>query len=124
MIRRPPRSTLFPYTTLFRSTSTGFDRVEFYFSANAGEPLRPLAKVASGGEASRMMLVLKTSASPARFPRTIVFDEVDAGIGGPVLDGGVLKMQEFWRTHPGRLVFYQAAKPRIPHSHVRARKNE
>ena len=41
---------------------TGFDRVEFYFSANAGEPLRPLAKVASGGEASRMMLVLKTSA--------------------------------------------------------------
>src|SRR3712207_6969862 len=69
MIRRPPRSTLFPYTTLFRSTSTGFDRVEFYFSANAGEPLRPLAKVASGGEASRLMLVLKTSSSPARFPR-------------------------------------------------------
>src|SRR5215204_2671080 len=55
-------------------TAAGFDRVEFYFSANAGEPLRPLAKVASGGEASRMMLVLKTSASPARFPRTIVFD--------------------------------------------------
>src|SRR5947209_6659511 len=63
---------------------TGFDRVEFYFSANAGEPLRPLAKVASGGEASRMMLVLKTSASPARFPRTVVFGGVDAGIGGRV----------------------------------------
>src|SRR5919202_4814728 len=74
-------------------TPAGFDRVEFYFSANAGEPLRPLAKVASGGEASRLMLVLKTSASPARFPRTIVFDEVDAGIGGRVSGALGLKLK-------------------------------
>src|SRR5207248_6872470 len=59
----------------------GTDRIEFYFSANPGEPVRPLARVASGGEASRLMLVLKTIANPSKFPRTIVFDEIDAGIG-------------------------------------------
>ena len=52
----------------------GIDHVEFYFSANAGEDLKPLARVASGGEASRLMLVLKTVANATEFPRTIVFD--------------------------------------------------
>src|SRR5205807_6132470 len=66
--------------------ASGFDRVEFYFSANAGEPLRPLAKVASGGEASRLMLVLKTSARTNDAGKTAVFDEIDIGIGGRVAE--------------------------------------
>jgi DNA repair protein RecN (Recombination protein N) len=64
----------------------GMDRVEFYFSANPGESVRPLAKVASGGEASRLMLVLKTVARPHEQGKTAVFDEVDVGIGGRVAE--------------------------------------
>jgi len=64
----------------------GLDRVEFLFSANPGETVRPLAKVASGGEASRLMLVLKTVARPHERGKTAVFDEVDVGIGGRVAE--------------------------------------
>lgn len=59
----------------------GVDRVEFYVSLNPGEPLRPLAKVASGGETARLMLALKTILGAADAVPTLVFDEVDAGIG-------------------------------------------
>lgn len=61
---------------------TGWDRVEFLFSANAGEALQPLSRVASGGETSRTMLALKTVLTSADPVETLVFDEVDAGIGG------------------------------------------
>lgn len=64
--------------------SRGMDRVEFHFSANKGEVPRKLADVASGGEASRLMLALKTISQPADFPRTVVFDEIDSGIGGSI----------------------------------------
>jgi DNA repair protein RecN (Recombination protein N) len=64
----------------------GVDRIEFVFSANPGEAVRPLAKVASGGEASRLMLVLKTVARPHERGKTAVFDEVDVGIGGRVAE--------------------------------------
>jgi DNA repair protein RecN (Recombination protein N) len=105
-------------------TAAGFDRVEFYFSANAGEPLRPLAKVASGGEASRMMLVLKTSASPARFPRTIVFDEVDAGIGGRVSEAVGLKLKALSRTNQVLCVTHQAQIARFADNHLLVDKHE
>ncbi len=65
---------------------TGLDEVEFLVSPNIGEDLRSLAKVASGGELSRFMLALKTITAPTDFPRTMVFDEVDAGIGGRVAE--------------------------------------
>ncbi len=61
---------------------SGVDRVEFFFSANAGEELRPLARTASGGELSRVMLALKTLGSTDDARKTLVFDEVDAGVGG------------------------------------------
>jgi DNA repair protein RecN (Recombination protein N) len=67
-------------------TETGFDRVELYLSANVGEDLRPLARIASGGELSRIMLALKTLASTDAPGKTLIFDEVDAGIGGRVAD--------------------------------------
>lgn len=67
-------------------TEAGFDRVEFYFSANPGESPRPLARVASGGEASRVMLVLKTTIDERGPVKTSVFDEVDVGIGGRVAE--------------------------------------
>lgn len=64
--------------------SHGVDRVEFVFSANPGEPARALERVASGGELSRVMLALKTVLADLDGIPTLVFDEVDAGIGGHV----------------------------------------
>lgn len=60
----------------------GSDRVEFRFSANPGEPERPLARIASGGERSRVLLALVVALAGGRDARTFVFDEIDAGIGG------------------------------------------
>ncbi len=65
-------------------TATGIDRVEFLFSANLGEPPQPLARIASGGELSRVMLALKTVLAREDRVPVLVFDEVDAGIGGAV----------------------------------------
>jgi DNA repair protein RecN (Recombination protein N) len=62
----------------------GLDAVSFLVSANPGEPLRPLAKVASGGETSRLMLALKTVLGRADETPTLIFDEIDQGIGGRV----------------------------------------
>lgn len=64
------------------ATPEGADRVEFLLSTNQGEPLRPLAKVASGGEVSRVMLAIKTAMALKQELPTMVFDEIDVGIGG------------------------------------------
>jgi len=61
---------------------SGVDRVEFLVSLNPGEPLRPLARVASGGETSRLMLALKSVLGDADAVPTLVFDEIEAGLGG------------------------------------------
>ncbi|MBW2003509.1 MAG: DNA repair protein RecN [Deltaproteobacteria bacterium] len=63
-------------------TADGIDTVEFMISPNVGEDLRPLAKIASGGELSRIMLALKTILARSGLIETLVFDEIDAGIGG------------------------------------------
>ena len=63
-------------------SADGFDKVEFLMSANVGEPLKPLAKVISGGEMSRFMLAVKNITALAEKIPTMVFDEIDAGISG------------------------------------------
>ena len=65
---------------------SGFDRVEFLISANPGEPPKPMAKVASGGETARLMLALKTALAQVDETPTLIFDEIDQGIGGRVGD--------------------------------------
>lgn len=65
-------------------TRTGMDAVEFMLSANEGEPLKPLSKVASGGETSRIMLAMKNALAGADQIQTLVFDEIDTGISGSV----------------------------------------
>lgn len=67
---------------LIRFNRTGIDDIEFYISLNKGEAERPLKKVASGGEISRIMLALKSALSSADNISTMVFDEIDTGIGG------------------------------------------
>lgn len=63
-------------------TNNGLDKVEFLISANAGEPLKPLAKIASGGEMSRIMLAIKTILAEVDKIPTMIFDEIDMGISG------------------------------------------
>lgn len=65
---------------------TGFDQAEFFISTNPGEPLKPMAKVASGGETARLMLALKTALAQVDKTPTLIFDEIDQGIGGRVGD--------------------------------------
>ncbi|MEO8649937.1 MAG: DNA repair protein RecN [Acidobacteriota bacterium] len=85
-IDRPDDDELKDQTFKTGFSSKGIDRVEFYFSANPGESPKALAKVASGGEASRLMLVLKTTAGGNSHKTSAVFDEIDAGIGGRVAE--------------------------------------
>jgi DNA repair protein RecN (Recombination protein N) len=70
------------FTVLSQPGPDGLERIEFMVSLNPGEPLMPLARVASGGELSRLMLALKRLAPDADNVPTVIFDEVDAGIGG------------------------------------------
>lgn len=79
--------------------ATGWDRIEFFFSANPGEPARPLAKVASGGELSRLMLALKCLLARRDMVETVIFDEVDAGIGGEAAEAVARKIQELAVHH-------------------------
>jgi len=72
----------------------GADAVEFIFSANAGEPMRPLAKIASGGEISRVMLAMKTALAGRAGVPTLIFDEVDAGLGGRAAATMARKLEE------------------------------
>ena len=65
---------------------TGVDNVAFFFSANPGEDLRPMAKIASGGELSRIVLALKELLARKNTLETLIFDEVDSGIGGSTAD--------------------------------------
>jgi len=69
-------------TTQGEPTAKGTDRVEFLIATNPGEPLRPLAKVASGGEISRVMLAVKAALARQEALPTMVFDEIDIGVGG------------------------------------------
>ncbi len=70
------------FTALDAIGAEGAESVEFVFAANAGEPARPLARVASGGELSRVLLALVVVLASARERNALIFDEIDAGIGG------------------------------------------
>jgi len=101
----------------------GLDEAEFYLSPNLGEDVKPLARIASGGELSRIMLALKTLASTDAPGKTLIFDEVDAGIGGAVADvvGARLRLlgdrfQVLCITHLPQIAAYGATHYRIEKS--------
>jgi DNA repair protein RecN (Recombination protein N) len=77
----------------------GADRAEFLLSANAGEPLKPLSRVASGGELSRVMLALKSALAGADRVPVIIFDEIDTGVGGAVAAAIGKRLKELGRVH-------------------------
>lgn len=101
-------------------TDRGVDRAEFYFSANPGEDVRPLGRIASGGELSRVMLALRTVISADAPGRTLVFDEVDAGVGGEAaervgakLRGLAERYQVLCITHLPQIAAYGASHHRV-----------
>jgi len=101
---------------------SGAEAIEFYFSANPGEELRPLGAVASGGELSRLMLILKTIIAPTLFPRTLIFDEIDTGIGGKVADAVGLRLKRLAATNQVLCVTHQSLIARYADAHFQVSK--
>jgi DNA repair protein RecN (Recombination protein N) len=79
--------------------ATGWEQPEFLFSANPGEPVKPLVKIASGGELSRLLLGLKCILARKDKVDTVIFDEVDAGIGGQAAEDIAVKIKELAGHH-------------------------
>jgi DNA repair protein RecN (Recombination protein N) len=109
-------------------TDRGLEQAEFYISPNPGEDLKPLARIASGGELSRIMLAVKTLASIDAPGKTLIFDEVDAGIGGGVADVVGVRLQKLSQrfqvlciTHLPQIAAYGGTHLRISKS-VRQRR--
>jgi DNA repair protein RecN (Recombination protein N) len=102
------------------ASSTGIDEVEFIFSANKGEDLKPLVKVASGGELSRIMLAIKSVLRGADDIPVLVFDEVDAGIGGKTAQNVAQKLKETSKDHQVLLITHlpQIASVADMHAHI------
>ena len=80
-------------------TSRGAERIEFVASLNPGFEPRPLARIASGGEMSRVMLALKASLASVDDVPTLVFDEIDSGVGGVIATAVAAKLAEVARNH-------------------------
>jgi DNA repair protein RecN (Recombination protein N) len=103
---------------------TGTDRVEFLIAPNAGEALKPLGRVASGGEMARLMLALKSILSEADATPTLIFDEVDVGVGGR---SGQLVGEKLWGLAAGHQVLVITHLPQIAafaDAHFQIRKDE
>ncbi|HNZ18637.1 MAG TPA: DNA repair protein RecN [Candidatus Hydrogenedentes bacterium] len=100
--------------------ATGIDRVEFLLAANPGEPLKPLRHVASGGEISRVMLALKSVFAKADTIPTLIFDEIDAGVGGAVANKVAAKLAELAGSHQTICISHlpQIAAAAQTHFHV------
>jgi len=103
--------------------ATGVDRIEFLIAPNPGEDPKPLASTASGGEASRLMLALKTALSEADPVPTLIFDEIDAGIGGRT--GRIVgrKLWDLSREHQVFCVTHLAQMASYGETHLRVEKD-
>jgi DNA repair protein RecN (Recombination protein N) len=102
---------------------SGNEDVEFLFSANPGEELRPMNGVASGGELSRLMLALKTITAPSLFPKTLIFDEIDVGIGGRVADAVGMRLRRLAKTNQVLCVTHQLQIARYADAHFLVNKD-
>jgi DNA repair protein RecN (Recombination protein N) len=96
--------------TYLRFDTTGFDQVEFLIAPNPGEGLKPMVKIASGGETSRLMLALKNVLAKADDIPTLIFDEIDQGIGGRV---GTTVGEKLWQVARNHQVFCVTHLPQL-----------
>ena len=104
--------------------SKGMDRVSFFFSANPGQALQPLSQVASGGELSRVLLAIKVVMGGMAESETLIFDEIDSGLGGEVAEKVGMKLRAI--SHKTQVIaithFPQIAS--LAHSHVLVQKRQ
>ena len=101
----------------------GFDDIEFMISPNAGEPLRPLAKIASGGKLSRVMLALKTVLAEGDEADTLIFDEIDTGIGGEVAVNVASHMKKLSKKKQILCITHLAVIASHADNHIKIEKN-
>ena len=98
--------------------SRGIDKLEFLISTNPGEEPKPVGKIASGGELSRMMLAIKTVLSRADFVQTLIFDEIDTGISGSAADRVGKKLSQLSRDSQILCVTHQAQIAAFADNHL------
>ena len=103
---------------------TGCDEVEFLISANPGEPLLPMAKIASGGELARIMLSLKNEINQCDGIDTVVFDEIDTGISGKTSRKVGIKLKEIGQSSQVICVTHSAQIASLAHNHLFVSKTE
>ena len=113
-----------PLEPLSTVGNRGAERVEFLVSVNAGFAPMPLGRVASGGELSRVMLALKTSLARVDQVPTLIFDEIDAGIGGQVATLVAAKLQEVARYHQVFVITHLPQLASRARSHLLVEKTE
>lgn len=105
-------------------SKNGCDSVEFLISANSGEPLLPMAKIASGGELARIMLSLKNEINECDGIDTVVFDEIDTGISGKTSRKVGMKLKEIGRGAQVICVTHSAQIASLAHNHLFVSKSE
>ncbi len=97
---------------------TGFDKVEFLISANPGEPLKPLARIASGGEASRVLLAIKTALARADETPVLIFDEIDSGVSGITASRVAEKLHQISCLHQVFCITHMAQIAAMADQHI------
>ncbi len=102
--------------------SAGLDKIEFLFSANPGEPVKPLSRIASGGELSRVMLALKSILADVDSVPVLIFDEVDAGIGGRTAESVGKKLDMLSGRHQLLCITHQPQIARYGDLHLKVEK--
>lgn len=105
-------------------TENGMDRLEFLLSANAGEAPKPLSKIASGGELSRIMLAIKSVLAGKDDIETLIFDEIDTGVSGRAAQKIAIKLSGLSRTHQVLCVTHLAQIAAFADTHFRIEKTE
>ena len=101
----------------------GWDEIEFKISTNPGEPLRPLARVVSGGEMSRIMLAIKAILADKDSTETLLFDEIDTGVSGRTAQKVAEKMERISRTHQVLCISHLAQLAAMADHHFRIEKS-
>ncbi len=105
-------------------TANGYDRVEFLVCTNPGEPLYPMAKIASGGELARIMLSLKNVLNECDGIGTVIFDEIDTGISGKTSRKVGIKLKEIASSAQVICVTHSAQIASLAHNHLKIYKTE
>jgi DNA repair protein RecN (Recombination protein N) len=103
---------------------SGFDKVEFIISPNPGQPLMPMAKIASGGELSRIMLVIKSIFAEADQVATVIFDEIDTGLSGRVLQSMRDKLAHLASSHQVLCITHQPIIAAVADNHLQIEKTQ